>query len=60
MEPPAVADDPYGSAVPAPLPADAVLGLYIGFATSLHDSPVVDAVGVVEELPRHRQAEPGR
>ena len=51
MEPPAI---------PAPLPADAVLGLYVGLATSLHDSPVVDAVEVVEELPRHRQAEPDR
>ena len=55
-----MADDPYGGAVPVPLLADAVLGLYIGFATSLHDSPVVDAVEVVEELPRHQQAEPGR
>ena len=60
MEPPAVAEDPYGSADPAPLPADAELGPNVGSAISLHDSPVVDAVEVVKELSRHRQAEPGR
>ena len=60
MELPAVAEDPYGSAVPAPLPTEAVLGPYVGSAISLHDGPVVDAVEVVKELSRHRQAEPGR
>ena len=60
MEPPAVAEDPYGSADPAPLPADAELGPNVGSAMSLHDSPAVDAVEVVEQLPRHRQANPGR
>ena len=52
MEPPTGAEDPYGSAIPAPLPADAELGPY--------DSPVVDAVEVVEALSRHLQVEPGR
>ena len=60
MEPPAVAEDPYGSADPAPLPADAELGPNVGSAMSLHDGPAVDAVEVVEQLPRHRQADPGR
>ena len=60
MEPPAVAEDPYGSADPAPLPAYAKLGQNVGSAMSLHDSPAVDAVEVVEQLPRHRQAAPGR
>ena len=60
MELPAVAEDPYGSADPAPLPADAELVPNVGSAMSLHDGPVVDAVEVVEQLPRHRQADPGR
>ena len=60
MELPAMAEDPYGSADPAPLPADAELGQNVGSAMSLHDSPAVDAVEVVEQLPRHRQAAPGR
>ena len=60
MELPAVAEDLYGSADPAPLPADAELGPNVGSAMSLHDGPVVDAVEVVEQLPRHQQADPGR
>ena len=60
MELPAVAGDPYGSADPAPLPADAELGPNVGLAMSLHDGPAVDAVEAVEEPPRHRQADPGR
>ena len=55
-----MAEDPYGSGVPAPLPADAELGPNVGSAISLHDGPVVDAVEVVKELSRHRQAEPDR
>ena len=55
-----MAEDPYGGADPAPLPADAELGPNAGSAMSLHDSPAVDAVEVVEQLPRHRQADPGR
>ena len=55
-----MAEDPYGSADPAPLPADAKLGPNVGSAISLHDGPVVDAVEVVKELSRHQQAEPGR
>ena len=60
MELPAVAEDPYGSADPAPLPADAELVPNVGSAISLHDGPAVDAVEVVEQLPRRRQADPGR
>ena len=60
MEPSAMAEDPYGSAVPVPLPADAELGPNVGSTISLHDGPVVDAVEVVKELSRHRQVEPGR
>ena len=60
MELPAVAEDPYGSADPAPLPADAELVPNVGSAMSLHDSPVVGAVEVVEQLPKHWQADPGR
>ena len=60
MELPAVAEDPYESTDPAPLPADAELVLNVGSAMSLHDGPVVDAVEVVEQLPRHQQADPGR
>ena len=60
MELPAMAEDPYGSADPAPLPANAELVLNVGLAMSLHDGPVVDAVEVVEQLPRHRQADSGR
>ena len=60
MELPAMAEDPYGSADPAPLPADAELVPNVGSAMSLRDGPVVDAVEVVEQLPRHRQADPGR
>ena len=60
MELPAVAEDPYGSADPAPLPADAELVPNVGSAMSLHDGPVVDAVEVVEQLSRHRQVDPGR
>ena len=60
MEPPAVAEDPYGSADPAPLPAGARLVPNVGSAMSLHNGPVVDAVEAVELLSRHRQAEPGR
>ena len=55
-----MAGDPYGSADPAPLPADAELGPNVGSAMSLHDGPAVDAVEAVEEPPRHRQADPGR
>ena len=60
MEPPTGAEDLHGSAIPAPLPADAELGPYVGSAISLHDGPVVDAVEVVEALSRHLQVEPGR
>ena len=60
MELPAVAEDPYGSTDPVPLPADAELVPNVGSAMSLHDGPVVDAVEVVEQLPRHRQEDPGR
>ena len=60
MQPPAMVEDPYGSAIPAPLPADVELGPYVGSATSLHDGPVVDAVEVVKALSRHLQVEPGR
>ena len=60
MEPPAVAEDPYGSADPVPLPAGAGLVPNVGSAMSLHNGPVVDAVEAVELLSRHRQAEPGR
>ena len=60
MEPPAVAEDPYGSADPAPLPASAGLVPNVGSAMSLHNGPVVDAVEAVELLSRHRWAEPGR
>ena len=60
MELPAVAEDPYGSADPAPLPAGAGLVPIVGSAMSLHNGPVVDAVEVVEQLPRHQQADPGR
>ena len=59
MEPPAVARDPYGNTDPAP-PPDAELGPNVGLAISLHDGPVVDAVEVVKEPPRHRQVDPGR
>ena len=55
-----MAGDPYGSADPVPLPADAELGPNVGSAMSLHDGPVVDAVEAVEEPPRHQQADPGR
>ena len=55
-----MAEDPYGSADPVPLPADAELVPNVGSAMSLHDGPAVDAVEVVEQLPRHRQADPGR
>ena len=60
MEPPAVAEDPYGSADPAPLPAGAGLVPNVGSAMSLHNGPVVDAVEAVELLSRHQQVEPGR
>ena len=60
MEPPAVAGDPYGGADLVPPPANAELGPNVGSAISLHDSPAVDAVEVVKEPPRHRQADPGR
>ena len=60
MDPPAVAEDPYGSADPAPLPAGAGLVPNVGSAMSLHNGPVVDAVETVEQLPRHWQVEPGR
>ena len=60
MEPPAVAGDPYGGADPVPSPANAELGPNVGSAISLHDSQVVDAVEVVKEPLRHRQAVPGR
>ena len=60
MELPAVAEDPYGSADPAPLPAGAGLVPNVGSAMSLHNGPVVDAVEAVEQLSRHRQADPGR
>ena len=55
-----MAGDPYGGADPAPPPADAELGPNVGSAMSLHDCPAVDAVEVVKEPPRHRQADPGR
>ena len=57
MEPPAVARDPYGGADPA---SDAELGPNVESAISLHDGPVVDAVEVVKQPPRHRQVDPGR
>ena len=60
MELPAVAEDPYGRADPAPLPAGARLVPNVGSAMSLHNGPVVDAVEAVELLSRHRQAEPSR
>ena len=60
MELPAMAEDPYGSADPVPLPASVGLVPNVGSAMSLHNGPVVDAVEVVEQLPRHRQADPGR
>ena len=60
MEPPAMDEDPYGSADPAPLPASAELGPKVGSAMSLHNGPVVDAVEAVELLSKHLQAEPGR
>ena len=60
MEPPAMAEDPYGSTDPAPLPAGAGLVPNVGSAMSLHNGPVLDAVEAVEQLSRHRQAEPGR
>ena len=50
MEPPAGAEDPYGSADPAPLPAGAGLVPNVGSAMSLHNGPVVDAVEAVELL----------
>ena len=55
-----MAEDPYGSADPVPLPAGAGLVPNVGSAMSLHNGPVVDAVEAVELLSRHRQAEPGR
>ena len=55
-----MAEGPYGSAIPVPLPADAELGPDVGSVISLHDGPVVDAVEVVKELSRRQQAEPGR
>ena len=55
-----MAEDPYGSADSAPLPAGAGLVPNVGSAMSLHNGPVVDAVEVVELLSRHRQADPGR
>ena len=60
MEPPAGAEDPYGSADPVPLPAGAGLVPNVGSAMSLHNGPVVDAVEAVELFSRHLQAEPGR
>ena len=42
MELPAVAEDPYGSADPAPLPAGARLVPNVGSAISLHNGPVVE------------------
>ena len=54
-----MARDPYGNADPVP-PPDAELGPNVGSAISLHDGPVVDAVEVVKEPPRHRQVDPGR
>ena len=60
MEPPAMDEDPYGSADQVPPPADAELGPNVGSAISLHNGPVVDAVEAVELLARHLQAEPGR
>ena len=60
MDPPAVAEDPYGSADLAPLPAGGGLVPNAGSAMSLHNGPVVDAVETVEQLSRHRQVEPGR
>ena len=60
MELPAVAEDPYGSADPVPLPAGARLVPNVGSAMSLHNGPVVDAVEVVEQLSRHQQVDPGR
>ena len=60
MDLPAMAEDPYGSADPAILPAGAGLVPNVGSAMSLHNGPVVDAVETVEQLPRHWQAEPSR
>ena len=45
-----MAEDPYGSADPAPLPAGAGLVPNVGSAMSLHNGPVVDAVEAVEQL----------
>ena len=55
-----MAGDPYGGTDPEPPPADAELGPDVGSAMSLHDCAAVDAVEVVKEPPRHRQADPGR
>ena len=60
MEPPAMAEDPYGSADLAPLPAGAALVPNVGSAISLHNGTVVDTVEAVEQPSRHQQAEPGR
>ena len=60
MESPAMAEGPYGSTDPVPLPADAELGPNVGSAMSLHDIPAVDAVETVLEPPRHWQADTGR
>ena len=53
-----MAEDPYGSADPAPLPAGAGLVPNVGSAMSLHNGPVVDAVEAVELLSRHLQQSP--
>ena len=55
-----MAEDPYGSANPVPLPAGAGLVPNVGSAMSLHNGPVVDVVEAVEQLPRHQQVDPGR
>ena len=55
-----MAEDPYGSADPAPLQASAGLVPNVGSAMSLHNGPVVDAVEALEQLSRHWQADPGR
>ena len=47
-----MAEDPYGSTDPVPLPAGARLVPNVGSAMSLHIGPVVDAVEAVELLSR--------
>ena len=55
-----MAGDPCGGTDLVPTPADAELEPKDGSATSLHDSPAVEAVEAVDKPPRHRQVDPGR